>query len=241
MGNVQASSIKNMIDLTNTAINNTVNSSSTEGTGKLINTQTFELTILGNADKCDLTNLQTITSDQKVYVSSTFTSSSEIKNELSNMIDQIASTSQDAVAEFLSLSGNAQLSSQELATSIKNDIQNNITNENTSICLAFTNNLQQGKFVINNITCGPRGTIENVQNIISKQEAECISNIFFNSISSNSIINDIVQKAETSQKAKTVGPIGALLGGLGGLIVLIVVGAIAFIIYKKYSGDKKSE
>jgi hypothetical protein len=246
MGNVQASSNKNMVELANQFINNTTNTNSTDSSATAINRQTFDVLIGQGSDVkgCDLNILNSITSSQALKTTSTANFSTKIKNDLSNMIDQIASTSQDAVAEFMSLSGNAQLSVQELSTSIKNSIENNITNENTTVCKAYVENLQDGKLtILGKYTCGPSGKIEINQQIVNDQLSECISKVFFDAIADNSIVNDIVQKAETEQKAKTVGPIGALFGNIGGiigivivLILIIVLGVGGYIAYKKFAG-----
>lgn len=240
MGNVQASTVKNMIDITNSTINSTVNSSSTSNEAKSVNRQTFDVLFGPNSDikGCTLTALSNITSNQTLKTSSAYQTETAIKNQLSNVIDQVAETNQKAVAEFLSLSGNAQLSTQDLATSIKNDIQNKITNENVTSCTAYVDNLQDGKFTfLGKFTCPEGGTgITLTQNIVNDQLSECISQVFFSAIADNSIVNDVVQKAKTSQDARTIGPIGALLGGLGGLVGIVIIIVIGYFIYKQFSG-----
>jgi hypothetical protein len=246
MGNVQASTNRNMVDIANKFINNTTNTNSTDSTATTVNRQTFDVNIGQGADVkgCDLRLLQSISSSQVLKTTSTANFSTKIKNDLTNMIDQIASTNQKAVAEFMSLSANAQVSVQDLTTSIKNSIENNINNENLTVCKAFVDNLQDGKLtILGKYTCGPSGKIEINQSIVNNQLSECISKVFFDSIAENSIVNDIVQKAETSQDAKTIGPISAFFGSIGGiitivivLILIVVLGVGGFYAYKKFAG-----
>lgn len=238
MGNVQASAVKNMIDITNSTINTTVNTSSTTNDARSVNRQTFDVLFGPNSDvKCSLTATNNITSNQTLKTSSAFQTESAIKNQLSNVIDQVAETNQKAVAEFLSLSANAQVSIQDLATSIKNDIENKITNESTTSCTAYADNLQEGKFTfLGKFTC-PEGTgITLTQNIVNDQLSECISQVFYTAIADNTIVNDVVQKSKSSQDATTIGPIGALLGGLGGLVGIVIIIVIGYFIYKQFSG-----
>lgn len=247
MGNVQSSTTKNMVNIANSFINNTTNSSSTDSSAISSNRQTFDILFGPNSDVkgCDINATQSITSNQVLKTTSLFQTETEIKNELSNMIDQIATTSQDAVAEFLSFSGNAQISVQDLTTSIKNDIQNNITNENATVCTAIADNLQQGKItILGKYTCGPDGKINLTQQLLNDQVSECISKVFFQAIADNTIVNDIVQKAETDQAAKTIGPLSAIFGSLGaiiGLVVIIIVCIGGFILYKKFAGSPQKK
>jgi hypothetical protein len=245
MGNVQSSKIKNMVELVNGFTTNINNSNATTNTGFVTNRQSYDIEVgVGGVIECRSINAgQTINSNQNLITSSTFNSAQQVKNELQNMIDQIASSGQKAVAEFLSLSANAQVSEQELTTSIKNSIENNITTSNITTCQAITNNLQEGRLVVNGILKCTEGDLNLAQNIIANQEAQCLSEVFFNAIADNSIINDIKQKAESTQDAKTIGPIGAFFGSVGGIITVVIIlillgvaGFVAFKIFKSQGG-----
>ncbi len=225
MGNAQSSKIKNMVGVVNTFTTNINNSNSTSNSGNVLNRQSYILEVgQGGLIECKSVNIdQTITSNQNLITSSTFQSLNEVKNDLKNMIDQIASSNQDAVAEFLSLSANVQVSEQELITSIKNSIENNISNENITTCQAIATNLQEGRLVINGTVRCNEGDLNLGQTIVSDQESQCLSKVFLNAIADNQLINEIVQKAESEQSAKTIGPIGAFFGSAGGIILIIVV------------------
>jgi hypothetical protein len=241
MGNVQNTSVKQMVDITNSFITNVSNSTSTDSSAITSNRQTFKILTGEKSDVrgCDTSVNQSITTSQQLKTSSKFQTSAEIKNELMNMVDQVASTNQNAVAEFLSLSANVQNSSQELQTSIKNSIENNITNESTVACTAIANNLQEGEItILGKYTCGPSGRIDLTQQLVNDQLAECISNVFNDAIADNTIVNQIVQDSTVDQSAKTIGPIGALFGGIGALIILAVIGGIAYFLITS-SGSKK--
>jgi len=252
MGNVQASKIKNMVGITNSFITNVTNSSSTENTGRSTNIQDFLIEIgptgrVGTG--CSLIDFSnSIISNQKIVTSSAFQSTTDIKNNLSNMVDQIAESSKDAVAEFLSLSGNTQLTEQELVTELKNSIENNITNLNATKCIAINENLQNKRLIVNGILeCGPNGQLKAGQQIVNDQQSQCISNLFINAVSSGDIVNDIIQKAKTEDSAKTVGPIGAFFGSVGGIITVVIIAIFLILLigggifaYKKYKGSIKS-
>lgn len=232
MGNSNSSTINNMVSVVNQATTDIVNRSVTSGNASSLNIQTFKFTNTGNLKGCDFNYSGTINSDQKLTVSSVFNSASEVQNTLETMVDQIAESNQKAVADFLALAVNVNQSKQSLTSSIKNDIKTKITNENITNCQAFVQNLQKGD-IVNTGTweCGPSGKIEINQTILNKQIAECLSQTFFNTIASNTIVNDISQAATNDQSGETKGPL-AWLESLGktGIIVAGVIGGIILLI-----------
>ena len=238
MGNSNSSTINNLVDVVNTVTTDIVNRSVTSGNASSLNIQTFLLDLQGDV-KCSVDINQSISSDQKLSVSSVFNSASEVQNTLDTMVDQIAESNQKAVADFLALAVNNNESKQSLTSSIKNDIKTKVTNENITNCQAFVQNLQKGKFYVpptGKLDCGKKadgtyGDIKINQSIVNKQIAECLSQTFFNTIASNDIVNKISQAAETDQSGETKGPF-AWLESLGktGIIVAGVIGGIILLI-----------
>jgi hypothetical protein len=240
MGNVNSSKIQNVISVVNSVSNEIVNRSITEGNTTGINIQTLRVIfgVTSDIKGCNFVSGQTINSNQQVNVSNTFNSSSDVKNSLNNMLDQLASSTQSAVADFLSTAVNANVSEQSLVSSIRNDIDTKITNESITRCKNTISNLQDGTFeFLGKYTCPPGGSLTINQDIINDQISQCMSKTFFDVIATNDLVNQVVQKAESEQAAETKGPLSFLsnpifiVGIILGLIVLI---GIVYLIYKFY-------
>jgi hypothetical protein len=240
MGNVNSSKIQSMISVVNNISSEVVNRSVTEGNASSINIQTLKV-LFGEKSEingCNFVSGQTINSNQQVNVSSIFNSSTDVKNSLNTMLDQIASSKQSAVADFLSTAVNTNVSEQDLTSSIRNDIETKITNENITSCKNFVKNLQEGTFeFLGKYTCPPGGQITIDQNIINDQISQCLSQTFFDVIQENEAVNKVVQQAISEQTAETKGPLAFLSSPIfivAVIVGLIIFGLVCYLIYKFY-------
>jgi hypothetical protein len=251
MGNSNSTKISQMVDVVNSISVAVNNSAITSGNAISLNRQSFIFDNYGQILGCDFDSGQTLQADQGLKVASTFNSSTDLKNNLKNMVDQIAASSQKAVSEFISLTSNSNESEMDLKVSLKNDIDTKITNENVTTCKAFIDNLQEGKFYNRPgaiFQCRSGGFIRINQNIINEQNAECLSSTFINVVNQNDIFNRIKQKAESEQSAEIIGPFTALSNfakSIAGIITIVIVvivlglgAALLIFLLTKSSGKK---
>lgn len=240
MGAANSSEIKNVVGVVNNVSNEVVNRSITEGNAVSQNIQTLDVTFGPNSEiNCPFNANNKIAVNQQVNISSVFNSASNVQNALQNMLTQIASSSQEAVSQFLSTSASVNVSKSDLISSISNDIQTKVTNENITSCKNFVTNIQNGKFeFLGKYTCPPGTNITINQDIINDQITQCLSQTFFNVIASNDLVNQVVQKAETKQIAKTEGifsflSIGGIVGAIAVIVIVILIIGVGIYFYTK--------
>lgn len=247
MGNSNSTKISQMVDVVNSISLEKNNSAILSGDAISLNRQSFIFVGEGKVSGCIFDNGQIISADPDLKVQKIFNTSTDLKINLKQMVDQIASSSQKAVSEFISLTKNFDESESELVASIKNDIDLKINDENVSTCKAFVDNLQLGVFfnragVI--FQCPPGSSLKISQNIINRQNAECLSSTFINIVNNNNIFKRIKQKAESDQKGPFTAFTNFLLS-IGGIITIVIVvivlglgAALLIFLLTKSSGKK---
>jgi len=232
MGANQSSSVKQVTDITNRSITNVKNTSRITANTKNTNKNTFSLYIgpNGNLD-CETISLgQKINATQNVSVSQKISSTNEMKTLLKSAVDNAVEQNNKSVNGFLSTAFNNQKSNTEITNILKNEIENNITNENVTECNSILDNANEGKIEIyGTMKCR---TLNNPQEIISEQLVNCFQDALQQAVMNNTNIADAVNKtkqANTSENKGVAELASALLGPYAMIIIAIVIGLVVFI------------
>jgi hypothetical protein len=232
MGSSQSSQIKQTTEILNKAVTNVVNTNkmSANASSTNVNRFTFRNTRTGEIN-CDIIDFsQSVKSDQVVKVASKISNANEMKTMLKSAIDNAMQQNNTAVNGFLSTAFNNQKSNTEINNILKNEIENNITNENVTECNAIIDNANRG-IIINEgkLTCK---NLRNPQEIISSQYLECFADAASSAIMKNEAIADAVNKVEQSNKSENKGAaelVSAVLGPYAMIIIAVIVALVIFI------------
>ena len=249
MGSNQSSQLKQTTEILNKSVTNMVNTNIVKAGASNSNVNSFEFTTGPRSDikNCSINLGQKINASQKVKVMSQVSSVNDMKSMLKSSIDNAASQSNSATSGFLSTAFNNQKSNTEITNILKNEIENNITNENLTECNALIDNINKGKLEFNGKwDCGKLGQININQEIVSAQVVECFANAAQEAIMQNANIADAVNKAEQANTSKVGGVAelaSAIMGPYAMIVIAIVIAmvvAIPLLIFAFKSGGSKS-
>ena len=249
MGSNQSSQVKQTTEILNKSVTNMVNTNIVKAGASNSNVNSFEFTTGPRSDikNCSINLGQKINASQKVKVMSQVSSVNDMKSMLKSSIDNAASQSNSATSGFLSTAFNNQKSNTEITNILKNEIENNITNENLTECNALIDNINKGKLEFNGKwDCGKLGQININQEIVSAQVVECFANAAQEAIMQNANIADAVNKAEQANTSKVGGVAelaSAIMGPYAMIVIAIVIAmvvAIPLLIFAFKSGGSKS-
>ena len=249
MGSNQSSQVNQTTEILNKSVTNMVNTNIVKVGASNSNVNSFEFTTGPRSDikNCSINLGQKINASQKVKVMSQVSSVNDMKSMLKSSIDNAASQSNSATSGFLSTAFNNQKSNTEITNILKNEIENNITNENLTECNALIDNINKGKLEFNGKwDCGKLGQININQEIVSAQVVECFANAAQEAIMQNANIADAVNKAEQANTSKVGGVAelaSAIMGPYAMIVIAIVIAmvvAIPLLIFAFKSGGSKS-
>ena len=235
MGSNQSSQVKQTTEVLNKSVTNVVNKNIVKASAANSNVNSFEFTTGPRSDvkNCSINLGQKINASQKVKVMSQVSSVNDMKTMLKSAVDNATSQSNDATSGFLSTAFNNQKSNTEINSILKNEIENNITNENLTECNALIDNINKGKLEFNGKwDCGERGQINVNQELVSAQVVECFANAAQEAIMQNANIADAVNKSAQANTSKVGGvaeAISAVMGPYAMIMIAIVIGIIIFI------------
>jgi hypothetical protein len=193
---------------------------------------------------CDFSTMQSIKADQNAQTIAKVESLSDFKNDLKAIAENTMKSQDSMVSGMLSTAfGNNQDSNIDVTTIIRNEIEQNVTNENMTECNAILDNANKGVLILKGATIDcTEGTANfgRAQDIISSQVASCYSDALTTALMQNSQIAEAVTKteAETKMENKGVGeaiasaftPFTDLVGKISGdttMVVIIIIVAIA--------------
>ena len=232
MGSSQSSEVKQLTDITNKVMTNIVNTNTTKASATSNNKNTFKLVIgpKGSITNCNLKLGQTINASQNLKVMAKVSTVNELKSMLSSAVDNAVSQNNQAVNGFLSTAFNNQKSNTDIKNILKNEINNNITNENLTECNAVIDNLNQGELEINGKwDCASMGPIEANQSVVSAQVVECFADALQQAVMSNQSIADAVNKAEQKNISENQGA-DSFIKAFTGPMMWVAIAIIAIVI-----------
>ncbi len=235
MGSNQSSQIKQTTEVLNKSVTNVVNTNIVKANAANSNVNSFEFTTGPRSDvkNCSINIGQKINASQKVKVMSQVSNLTDMKSMLKSAVDNATSQNNQATSGFLSTAFNNQKSNTEINNILKNEIENNITNENLTECNGLIDNINKGKLEFNGKwDCGQQGQIVINQELVSAQVVECFSDALQQAVMQNQNIADAVNKAEQANTSKVGGiseAISAVMGPYAMIIIAIVIGVIIFI------------
>ena len=230
MGSSQSSQIKQTTEILNKSVTNIVNTNKMSANAKSTNVNTFKFEIGEKGDvECDTFDLsQRIKSDQSVKVASKVSNAAEMKTLLKSAVDNAMQQNNTAVNGFLSTAFNNQKSNTEITNILKNEIENNITNENVTECNAIIDNANNGTILIRGkMKCKDFSA---PQEIISQQYLECFAEAASDAIMNNASINDAVTKVEQKNKSENKGAAELLSAFMGPYAMIIIAVIVALVI-----------
>ena len=246
MGSSQSSQIKQTTDILNKSVTNVVNTNIVKASAANSNVNSYEFINEGDIKNCSYRLGQKINASQKVKVMSQVSSVNDMKAMLKSSVDNAMSQNNSATSGFLSTAFNNQKSNTEITNILKNEIENNITNENLTECNAIIDNINKGIYVNKGKwDCGQQGEIRIDQELVSAQVVECFANAAQEAIMQNANIADAVNKAEQTNTSKIGGiaeAISAVLGPYAMIIIAIVIAmvvAIPLLLFAFKSGGGK--
>jgi len=246
MGSSQSSQIKQTTDILNKSVTNVVNTNIVKASAANSNVNSYEFINEGDIKNCSYRLGQKINASQKVKVMSQVSSVNDMKAMLKSSVDNAMSQNNSATSGFLSTAFNNQKSNTEITNILKNEIENNITNENLTECNAIIDNINKGIYVNKGKwDCGQQGEIRIDQETVSAQVVECFANAAQEAIMQNANIADAVNKAEQTNTSKIGGiaeAISAVLGPYAMIIIAIVIAmvvAIPLLLFAFKSGGGK--
>lgn len=244
MGSNQSSQIKQTTEILNKSVSNVVNTNIVRAGASNSNVNSFEFINEGKVTNCNLRIGQNIKAAQKVKVMARVSNLTDMKTMLKAAVDNSTSQNNEATSGFLSTAFSNQKSDTEINSILKNEIENNITNENLTECNSIIDNINKGVYLNKGeFDCGKTGgEIKIDQGVLSEQVVECFSTALQEAVMQNQNIADAVNKAEQVQKAKQGGvaeAISAVMGPYAMIVIAIVmVVAIPLLIFAFKSGGE---
>jgi hypothetical protein len=249
MGSNQSSTVKQTTEILNKSMTNIVNKNTVSASAKNTNTNSFEIITGPRSDisNCSLRLGQKINASQQLKVMAKVSSTNEMKAMLKSAVDNATAQNNEATSGFLSTAFNNQKSNTEINNILKNEIENNITNENLTECNGLIDNINNGRLEINGKwNCGEQGPIVIDQDLVSSQVVECFANAAQEAIMQNQNIADAVNKAEQANTSKVGGAAelaSAIMGPYAMIVIAIVIAmvvAIPLLIWSFKSGGSST-
>lgn len=167
---------------------------------------------------------------------STATVTSQTATQIANSIDQLSKQQGSSTQEWLALAVSIQQNNISSSTDIINMIRRDLSALQSSICTSqfvSTNNFQT-------TLCGDfRGSpITITQDATTLGIASCINKMVATILSTDSVLNGIVQRTDQTALSQQMG-VGSVFGGLGtllyvivGVIVLIIIAVVIYYIVR---------
>ena len=246
MGANQSNEVKQLTSVTSKNITNLVNNNTTSASASNTNTNSFTFENEGTIKGCNLKLGQKITANQTVKVQSKITSAADLQNQLKMAVDNTMKQGNTAVNGFLSTAFSNQKSSVDIQNILNSTIENNVTNDNVTQCNAILDNANLGKIINKGtIKCGPNGSINNPQEIISTQMVECYSDALNSALMKNELIAKAVNNVAQDNSSKNAGVAEAITAITSGLmmpfiILFVIILIIGMIMYFMSSGKKQT-
>lgn len=187
---------------------------------------------------------QTATASCPLQSTAVQQTTTNIANQLSNSLQQLASQQNSAVQQWLALAVSVQQSGYTSTGEILNAITQSLqtTSNNTCSAQLVANN------TLSTVVCGTfnAGSINVNQDATALGVASCVNKMLSDVISSNTALNSLFQKTDQLASAQQQG-VGSLFGGLSSIlyvviaiIVLLIVGAIVYFIIRSRGQSKKT-
>jgi len=244
MGNVQSTTMKQVAQIVNdTSINyvQTVNNNQGQNCTIAQNISvaicpTFVAYGKGNI------NLSNVATNQCNFTATAITNlTSNIQTTIQNILQQVATSQQQAVNQFLATALNIQNTNITNIAQLTNRITQNVNVSAANSCISNNNITQNSTISI----CGTYYSDLDLN--ISNNAAQvatgmCLANTIFQGILSDTTLNSIIQQSDAKLSAENQG-IFSFFGGLVGFVIalivfLIILGLIGLAVYYLFFRNK---
>lgn len=237
--NFQSQSAINQIGAITDSLNSVTNKVDFVSQNKSIAVNQFRVDICREANiKGDL-NIN-ITQDIKNFsqldVSQTMNSINYLKSEISNKIAQLVQQLASSKQGWGAVAANDMIQKQLNVSDIISEIANETVNNMSGVCESYLESLNNGVVRI----CGVIGgnvNLDTQQKIRNNAVTSCIMQALFNTIQSNKTVNDILQKADQTEKSVQEG----ITGFIWIIIALVVAIGAVLIVYAIVKRKKENE
>jgi hypothetical protein len=173
----------------------------------------------GKVTGCDLEIGQSITSTSSIKAMSTFTNTKDLQDKLKAAVDNTVKNSDAVTQGAFSTALNVSNSKTNISQSITNIIEKNITDKTTNKLNSIIKNMNNAKLLIEGQwSCGPKGTIEINQAIVTQQLTDIVMEALTKNISTSEVAVTAAQKVENETKVTQQGAIDAV-GDAGGKLI----------------------
>jgi hypothetical protein len=250
MGNGSSSQQRLSFDTLNSTVTNVVTSKTDSSTVKIDNINSFTGDIVfgpsTDLDNCSFDFSQSIDSKLTLYKMTVFNSKVDLKTQLKTAVDATLATKNATEQGAFATALNVTNSKQSISSTVKNLIENNISDSTYAQFNAGVNNLNEKKGFLWNGKC-KNSVIKLSQQIISEQFVSLLTDAITSTLNMTEIENGQKGGASSENKTKQQGAIDALAGLLQGPfliigLIIIVLAILAFVFRKTISkvAEKKS-
>ena len=189
----------------NRSIFEQITKNTSESAASQANVQRLEV-VLGNVKGCTVRFGQKIDGRTQSASTLTATTTTEIKNAITNELQASASAAVEKATQMGNMQfGDKQNVNQEVTLAIENVIENSITTENMNRAIADQVSIQDGKLHIQNADCREGGEINWDQDIVAQLSAEAVTTIIADSIASSDVLNRLHAAASGNAKSENTG------------------------------------
>ena len=189
----------------NKSIFEQITKNTAESAASQANVQRLEV-VIGQAKGCTIRFGQKIDGKTQSASTLTATTTTEIKNAITNDLQASASAAVEKATEMGNMQfGDKQNVNQEVTLAIENVIENSITTENMNRAIADQVSIQDGKLHIQSVDCREGGEINWNQDIVAQLSAEAVTTIIADSIASSDVLNRLHAAASGNASSENTG------------------------------------
>jgi hypothetical protein len=213
MGSASSKTTNQAFTSVSKSVTNVMTSQEQETTVVQENSNNVEV-IVGKEGKvtgCDLEIGQSITSTSSIKAMSTFTNTKDLQDKLKAAVDNTVKNSDSVTQGAFSTALNVSNSKTNISQSITNIIEKNITDKTTNKLNSIIKNMNNAKLLIEGQwSCGPKGTIEINQAIVTQQLTDIVMEALTKNISTSEVAVTAAAKVENETKVTQQGAIDAV-------------------------------
>ena len=189
----------------NRSIFEQITKNTSESAASQANVQRLEI-VMRNVKGCSARFGQKIDGETQSASILTATTTTEIKNAITNDLQASASAAVEKATEMGNMQfGDKQNVNQEVTLAIENVIENSITTENMNRAIADQVSIQDGKLIIDGMDCREGGDISWDQDIVAQLSAEAVTTIIADSIASSDVLNRLHAAASGNASSENTG------------------------------------
>jgi hypothetical protein len=163
----------------------------------------------------------------------------QLSTMMQNSVDNTAKSDQKSVQDFMAASVSVQSDYKDMATYIKNKIALNFNSNTMQSCVA-NSDVDQSMTLRNvkhDCSLNPNKPQSYGQNAQLSQFADCLTTSVVDILKNDKVVNDVIQKAESSQSSEQKGMSALLKALIGPLLIIAVVLIVLFVVFKQINKD----